>query len=920
MSTEITGKTSTKVEVELDVYRATQFESVRDGFPVPEWIPGGTPFTTVTGTVDPLLPSGRGLRTVHSPGGSSSYVRWTVPPPIRDVSATALFRTVANNNGGIILRASNQEAGLQNGYLMQMLSGATQIVIQRRNAGVATALFTLNFTFTPPELIWMRLDTVNISGGGVTVRGKVWRGTQADEPDLFMLFADDLSAPITTAGDVGVFVPTPGTAYISHVGFFRVRSILSNVLETITHITPTAIMPPSGAIPDLITVSAQPLEISLGENLGKRAKVTAQFRDHRSADLGEFFDRGSHWGKFRARQLFRRGNKFRTIRSLLQPNNPLLTLQSETRHYVLESFDGPSVAGAFSLIAQDPIQLADNERSQCPVANNGFLIADITATSTSFTASPAGIGDLEYPASGHVAIGGEEIIQFTRVNDVFTVVGGVAGRGQFGTIAVAHENEDRIQTCKIFTARTPSEIISDLFINFAHIDSTLIPLFQWELEEDTYLQRLYTRVIAEPTGVNELVSELIEQAGLAIWHDDVDNQIFMQVLRGIPTSAFLYNQTNVMNLSVAEQPGKRVTQVWTYFGVRNPLESLEEANNYRSILVTIDTEGQTEHGEAVIKKIFGTWIPAFGRDAAKRVNDLNIGRFKTPPRKFSFEVMRYSGVVDPELAGGYQISWWGNQDELGFETLAPFQVTKVNPLEDKFQVEGEEMLFVASTPQDLDDRVILIDSNIQNINLRTIHDSIYPALTPDDLIYPGVTVTFIISEGVSVGSNSTSLPACDVGTWIANFAPKLVVIGRIQGAGGRGANGDGSPASTVGGVALFTRHQLDLDVDQGEIFGGGGGGGRGLVFQGESIFEFGGGGGSGNIPGIGGSANFDSGEPGTTELGGNGSSPAGNGGNPGLKGGDGNASNGKDPGAAIDGISFVMVIQGPGDIRGPQIN
>ena len=921
---EITGKSLTYCEIDVDVFRATQFEAVRVGETVENWSQQWDQASHMVGAFDSLFPSGRVAKITHSGANDFSFWRWDVPPSIQDISVLTYQRNTVNDAGSVlalIIRGSGND-GSENGYVLQIAPVLTSVIVAKFQAGTATILATEPIEGADLSVPWwFRFDAINIAGGGVLVRGKVWQGAASDEPELFMISYEDFTSPLTTAGGSGISLSSTASDII-HVGYFRVKSILGSTTETLVHAKPTAFLPATPANePDIVAVSIQPGELSLGQDLGMRTKVTTQFKDHPSTDLGEFFNNGTHWSKFRSRGLFRRKNAYRLIRKLLDTDTV------ETRHYSLEEFNGPSLGGIYSLIAQDPIQFADNSRSQCPVMSNGFLSATLAAAGTSFNVLPAGIG-AEYSTSGYVAVGGKEAIQFTRVGDAFTVVGGVAGRGLFGTTAIAHAAEDRVQLSKYYDAADAATIVSDQFVNFSNIDSDIIPLVDWLLETDTYLDRLYTRFIGEPTGVNKLVSELCKQAGLIIWHDELANLIRLQVLRGIPTTAFEYNQSNVLagSMGVQEQLSKRVTQVWNYYGVRNPLAPLDNADNYRSTLVTIDEEGQTEHGEAIIEKVYSTWVPSFGRTTAQRANDLITGRFKTPPRKFSFDVMRYSGVKDPAPGDGARISWWGNQDELGVQHNSPIQITYVDPQEDKFSVRAEEMLFTSVDTQASTDRVITIDSNINNINLRDLHDSIYPVIVPADLGYNGITVTFIISDNIIVGSDTTALRSITVGDWIPNVPLFLRIIGRGQGAGGRGGNGNsgGGEVGQVGGVALYTRYPITL-INEGELWGGAGGGGTGMGSVG-AAGSFSGGGGAGQVPGAGGvRPGSHSASPGTTEAGGEGFDPGGDGGGPGLVGqtGTGPPPNpqqlGGQPGAAIDGVSFVT-IQTVGDIRGPQIN
>jgi hypothetical protein len=374
--------------------------------------------------------------------------------------------------------------------------------------------------------------------------------------------------------------------------------------------------------------------------------------------------------------------------------------------------------------------------------------------------------------------------------------------------------------------------------------------------------------------------------------------------------------------------------------VRNPLSPLDQLDNYRSGLVTVDLETESLNGGAVIKTIYADWIPAFGRQTAQRVNDLQIGRFKNPPRQVAFDVMRYSGVTDPQLGGGYLFNYWGAQDELGGRANVPIQVTRLNPMADRFRVEAEEMLFTQQSAVDLINRVILFDGSINNVNLKSVHDSIYPALTALD-VTNGVNLTVIVGSGVTIGSTSLGA-AFNVGTgWPVGFLITFQNMGTIAGKGGTGGHGHiqtgpfGGTPGTVGGTAFFTLFPISLDNTGGTIGGGGGGGGAGGFHNFGNDDDNpggGGGGGAGLVAGTGGlpghPARANPGSAGTLLTGGAGGTSFGSGvdggagGNLGSTGGSGNGNMASAPGAAgaaIDGISHVTVVHA-GTILGAQIN
>lgn len=691
-------------------------------------------------------------------------------------------------------------------------------------------------------------------------------------------------------------------------------------------------------IPSLQAVSLTPLTISLGQNLGIRATVTATFADHRHSDTGAGYDkyvsergydpfkRGTYWGKFRSRQKYLHWRPMRVIRGTLGQ-----TLEEmETRHYLIEEFDGPDATGLFTIIAKDVLKQLDGSTSQAPRLSNGSLLSNIAIGDTTATLTPSGIGNAEYDAGGFIAIGGQEICLFSRVNDTLTLT-----RAQKNTLAVAHNAGDRVQLCMVFSPLDPADIIRFLLVTYASVPSDYINLLDWQTEVSSYLSQLYSACIADPVDVNVLVSELIEQAALALWWDDLNQKIRLQVLRAIPTNATALDETNVLENSfqIKDQSALRVTEVWTYYGQINPLLAVDRVDNYRSTLATVALQTESDYGASAIKTIYSRWIPAFGSQIAERVNDIQIARYKQPPRNITLELHRY-GDVTPELGVGYNMGSWVLQDDTGERATIPVQITRLNALNDRYQIEAEEALFddsEATTP-DLTQRVITIDGNINNINLRTIHDSLYPA--PVEGASPTVHVTCIIPTGVIVGSSSTSSPAFDLGSWPSDIPITIDLRGRIQGNGGNGGNGNntGQTGSNGGPALVLARAVLMIYGASAQIWAGGGGGaGSNFAFTGSKRGAAAGGGGAGSNPGLGGTGSgaVSAAQNGTPDAGGaggvftyTGGGPAkgGDGGGPGL---DGQTNAVVAPfyppgtrGVAINGNSNITVISGSCDIRG----
>jgi len=686
-------------------------------------------------------------------------------------------------------------------------------------------------------------------------------------------------------------------------------------------------------IPSIMDWGVSPAIISLGEDLGLRAEMRVTFKDHPWSDTGPGgdkyladrtynpFSQGTFWGKWRSRVQYLRG---KAIRLIVGYEGQSLA-EMETRHFVVESFDGPTPDGSFTIIGKDPLKLLDGDRAQAPAPNNGFLVADITNVATSLTLSPTGIGNAEYPASGYLNIGGAEIVSFTRSGDTVTIT----ARGQLGTTAQAHQAQDRAQVVLRYDGDDPADIIYDLMVNYAGIDAAYIDLVDWQNETENFLRRVYSATIADPQGVKKLVIELIQQAALSIWWDDVGQKIRLRVLRAIETDAELLGPDIIQRGSfrTTEQPDKRVSQVWIYYGQRNPLQRLEDLDNFRSLAVSADLEAETNYGSPMIRKLYSRWIASGGRTVATRVGDIILGRYKDPPRRFNMTMLR--GVKELTAGQGYRASWWTIQDETGATTNAPIQITRVSPNSGVFEYEAEEQLFQILDPEDLDNRTLIFDAAILDVNLRSVHDALYPAPETGDTF----TLKVYVETNVVVGASTTGNAAMTVGTWPSGVTVEIYNNGRIQGAGGKGGNaqkaGSAAQAGSAGGLALYTRKAVTLDNLNGKIYGGGGGGGGGAIKE-AGKFAGGGGGGAGYVAGAGGATGNgedQAGQPGTLDAGGLGATnvtssawPGGNGGGPaqpGLKPGGGGA--GGAAGGAIDGDSYIT-FSAVGDIRGTRTN
>lgn len=621
------------------------------------------------------------------------------------------------------------------------------------------------------------------------------------------------------------------------------------------------------AIPSIKSIDLRPAKLDLGESIGIRANVTINLMDSRSPDTGPDgdkylsdrsynpYEQGTYWGKFRARYPFTKGSDIRILRG----TNDQSKDQMEVRHFIVEKLAGPNSNGQFTIVCKDALKLADSTNSKAPTLSTGTVKTAITDTETTLLLSPDGAG-VDYPTSGFVNIGGSEICSFTRSSDTLTIT-----RAQNNTEASSHDVGERVQLCLVYSGEKVTDIIYDLLVNYANVPSEYIPISDWIIEEESYIRRLYSATIADPEGATELINELLQQTASCIWWDDSAKLIRFRVLRAVDSNAALYDDNIIVSgsFSAVDQPDKRVSQVWTYYGQINPLEDLDQKKNYSNSLATIASEEEENYGEPSIKTIFSRWISRDNRDAAERLNLLILSRYSTPPRLLSFGLQRdSSSLITPELGGGYNVNNWTMQAANGATINIPVQAIQVRTSDTGHSVMAEEVLYSETiAPEEPNIKNMYIEASRNNYDL-------WQEVSSQRTVESGDTVNLFVSSGIIVGSDSILSPAMTIGTgWPDNITINLINDGNIYGKGGIGGNGGRIDELTespflrvynggkggIGGVALeipsLPSGTTLAITTSGTIGGGGGGGGGGGATRYTSFSGASGSGGGGGAQG-----------------------------------------------------------------------
>lgn len=410
--------------------------------------------------------------------------------------------------------------------------------------------------------------------------------------------------------------------------------------------------------PCLVSVGGYEQEVNIAGfkpnigGLGQRASVTLTFDDFPDNDTSmdkyqaerrsgaaqideggyDPLARGSFWTKLKARNPNYTGRPLRVIDATY--NSAGSVVYQRTRHYVISEIAGPDAGGRVTVKAKDVLSLADNDKAQAPVQNRGRLSADMDATQTSFTLSPAGIGNLEYPSSGWITVG-SEIMSFTRTNNTMTVT-----RGRMGTAASTHSINDSAQVCFNVNNQRADIVIRNLLRDYAGIPTAFIPFSQWQAEFNRWGSSMtLNATICKPTGVVELLQE-ITQLGITLWWDEITQQIKLKLNHPNEDSEVTVNdRDNIMSVSSQDNDTERATRVAFWSVQIDPTKGMTEDNFLRGYYsVYVDGESPDFYGQPVTKTILCRWLNQGNDSAAKIITGRLLNRYKRAPVTYNVKL------------------------------------------------------------------------------------------------------------------------------------------------------------------------------------------------------------------------------------------------------------------------------------------
>jgi len=470
-------------------------------------------------------------------------------------------------------------------------------------------------------------------------------------------------------------------------------------------------LPPGQTIfPTLGSVSTNPAEINLsGVNkntspLGKRERVTITLTDFRYHDtLTDPYQSqrvsgaaqfggvgyspealGTFWGRTLARHPYHVGKTVRVRRG--EAGAALSTYSSAS--YVIDKIEGPDASGRVTITAKDILDLADNNKAVVPAVSSGKLLAAITATDTTATLTPSGIGS-EYGSSGKVCIG-REVCAYTRTGDVLTLT-----RGQDGTAAASHAISDTVQECAVWANARPCDVVADILTR-AGVSAAFIDTAAWQAENDRWMRSVkFNAIVTKSTGAAALLGEIC-QHGIMIWWDGEAQEIRYRANRPLDIDEAPYALTDTAHfladsVSVSRDDEQRITVVNFHHGISDPTGSTTDAANFDK--ANLDVVPENLYDQVRIVSLFSRWFGASGDETAAAVISTRLrNRYKDTPKTIAFTVDAKDRAGLP-LGQVVTVQTAGMQEAHGAPATVQMQVNSAEVKEDRVDLTAETWAF-----------------------------------------------------------------------------------------------------------------------------------------------------------------------------------------------------------------------------------
>lgn len=342
---------------------------------------------------------------------------------------------------------------------------------------------------------------------------------------------------------------------------------------------------------------------------------------------------GSFWTKWLARNPFHVGYTLNIYEGYIGDRLSQMT----KREYVIEKIDRGK--DGVSITAKDILRRVTDTNLTAPYLSRGELASNITNSQTTMIVAGALLSD--YELAGQVRIN-DEIVSYTGIyqtsNGNLFFFG--MTRAQGGTVASAHNQNDRVQRVIYYNAQPFHEALYDLLVNWGGIPARYINFADWTDEKVTFRSDYnFTAYITEPTKIDDLAGEICLQAVSNIWWDERIQKIILRAVKPEPVPYLLTDDDALVagSVNIEEMPEDRASQVHVYYLQRSPVRSITEKTNYARVSAYIDVGKQIQYGgEPQIRELFCRFITT--QAIANVLAQTYLNRFSDVRRQITFEL------------------------------------------------------------------------------------------------------------------------------------------------------------------------------------------------------------------------------------------------------------------------------------------
>jgi hypothetical protein len=265
--------------------------------------------------------------------------------------------------------------------------------------------------------------------------------------------------------------------------------------------------------------------------------------------------------------------------------------------------------------------------------------AEISATDTSLTLAPEGIG-AEYASDGYITIGREIIRYSGKTGDTLT---GLV-RGRFNTEAKAQKIDSAVQEAWRYDGDAYLALNS-LLTDFATVPSSWVPLAEWQAEADVWFPVQVQVIVTKPTPVNKLIGEL-SILGFSLFTDLAAQKIRFRANRPLfpneqDTAPTISDDDVIGQASYEGRDSERLTRVEFRSVQIDPTQELADSNfEQQQFTIAAEKEDPRAHGDIRYRLEKTRWLNQGAQATIRILAQRYLRRFSTAPERVTLRVKR----------------------------------------------------------------------------------------------------------------------------------------------------------------------------------------------------------------------------------------------------------------------------------------